>query len=119
MSENQETKKCNCELCKLSRALQGIRKNGSKSEKEALDTVWNRMGCAETDRDMLNFKLGEMKLGKRPDEVGDGFYVADRITRNPNEWEWTSEEQTNMARAVVWFSEKLAELAHMTSCYTK
>lgn len=52
---------CDCELCKLSRIFSEIAKKCTKEEVEALNEVWGRMECAETDLEYLKYKQQNKK----------------------------------------------------------
>jgi len=61
-------RRCSCKLCRLSRCLSRIAKKCTASEKAALEVLWERMECAETDWDWLNGRAqdGEtLELGGR------------------------------------------------------
>ena len=49
-------RRCNCETCRLSRCLTRIVKKCTQREKAALEVVWNRMECAETELEWIKSK---------------------------------------------------------------
>lgn len=52
-------KSCSCELCRLSRCLTRINKKLKPPEQACLNTLWDRMECAEQELDMLKFAAEE------------------------------------------------------------
>ncbi|MFA5313447.1 MAG: hypothetical protein WC375_09070, partial [Methanomassiliicoccales archaeon] len=52
---------CNCEHCHLSKVVGEISQRSSASERKAIETIWDRMICAETEMEWLKnrAKAGE------------------------------------------------------------
>lgn len=43
------------------------------------------------------------------------FEVAFRVTMSPHEWTWTNDEASDMARYVLWATQRLDAIAQLVS----
>jgi hypothetical protein len=69
---NQPDKKCSCQVCLLSKSIQGIAEKCSGDEKKALETLWSRMEDAETCYGLMEYKVQEGK----PFMISGKTYIA-------------------------------------------
>lgn len=71
----------------------------------------NRVGSGPLVRLGRDFTQIDISPEKRNAAIRDAYWV----TASPHEWEWTNEQAANMARYVLWASQRIEAMKHIAN----